>query len=260
MVKPKIHSTAIMDRDAKLSDGVTIGPYCIVGKGVKIGKNTSLISNVVIEDTEVGRDCQIYPFSSIGLPPQDIKYKGEKTMVKIGDNNIIREYVTIHRASVGGDGVTAIGDNNFLMAYVHIAHDCKLGNSITMANVATLAGHVLMEDHVVVGGLAAIHQFSRIGAYSMIGGYSAVAQDVPPFTIASGNRAKLYGLNAIGLKRQGLDASALRDIKQAYNILFRSKLTMKEAISKVRSEIKLSKEVKHLLEFLENGKKRGICR
>ena len=260
MAKPEIHSTAIVAADAKLSDGVSIGPYCIIGERVKIGKNTRLVSHVVIENTEAGRDNIIHPFAAIGLPPQDVKYKGEKTMVKIGDNNIIREYVTIHRASVGGDRITYIGNNNFLMAYIHIAHDCRVGNNVSMANVATLAGHVTIEDFVVIGGLAAVHQFSRIGAYSMIGGMSAVAQDVPPYTIATGNRAQLYGLNIIGLKRHGLDEAEIRDLKQAYKILFRSKHTLKEAINKVRNEIKASKEIKNLLEFLENNNKRGICR
>lgn len=260
MAKPKIHSTAIVASDAKLADGVSIGPYCIVGNRVKIGKNTRLISHAVIEDTEVGKDCIIYPFATIGLPPQDTKYKGEKTIVKIGDNNIIREYVTIHRASVGGDGVTSIGNNNFLMAYVHIAHDCKIGNFVSMANVATLAGHVIVEDFAVIGGLVAVHQFSRIGAYSMVGGFSGVGQDIPPYTTASGSRAKLYGLNTIGLKRHGFDESKIRDLKQAYKILFRSKLTLKEAIEKVRREVRLTKEIRYLLGFLENDNKRGICR
>ncbi|MBI4655054.1 MAG: acyl-ACP--UDP-N-acetylglucosamine O-acyltransferase [Nitrospirae bacterium] len=260
MAKPKIHNTAIVSADVKIAEGVTIGPYCIVGKDVKIGKNTSLISHVVIENTEVGENCTIYSFATIGFPPQDIKYKGEKTMVKLGNNNIIREYVTIHRASVGGDEVTSIGDNNFLMAYAHIAHDCKVGNFVTMANVATLAGHVTVGDYVVIGGLAAVHQFLRIGAYSMIGGLSGVAQDVPPYTIANGNRAQLYGLNIIGLKRYGFNKSVIKDLKEAYKILFRSNLTLKEAIDIVRHELKVSKELKYLLEFLEDHNKRGICR
>jgi UDP-N-acetylglucosamine acyltransferase len=259
MSKPKIHRTAIVESDAKFADGVVIGPYCIVGKGVKIGKNTRLSSHVFIEETEIGRDCIIYPFTSIGLPPQDVKYKGEKTKVKIGDRNIIREYITIHRASIGGDYVTEIGNDNFLMAYVHIAHDCKIGNFIIMANAATLAGHVIVEDYAVIGGLVAVHQFTRIGAHSMIGGFSGVGQDIPPYTTASGSRAKLYGLNTTGLRRRGFDESTINDLKQAYRILFRSKLTLKEAIDKIRNEINQSKEIKHLLQFIEKNK-RGICR
>ncbi len=259
MAKQKIHPTAVVAKSARLSEGAEIGPYCIVGERVKIGKNSKLLSNVIIEDTEIGNNCIVYPFTIIGLPPQDLKYKGERTSVRIGDNNIIREYTTIHRASVGGDGVTKIGNNNFLMAYVHIAHDCKIGNSTIMANATTLAGHVEVEDFVVIGGLVAIHQFTRIGAYAMVGGFSGVVQDIPPYTTASGNRAKLYGLNTIGLKRNGFKDSTIKELKQAYRILFRSKLTLKEAIDMVRREVKQSKEVKHLIEFIEKNK-RGICR
>jgi UDP-N-acetylglucosamine acyltransferase len=240
---------------------VEVGPYCIVGSGVKIGRNTRLISHVVIEETDIGRDCTVYPFTAIGLPPQDLKYKGEKTKVKIGNKNIIREYVTVHRASVGGDGLTRIGDNNFIMAYAHIAHDCNIGNSVIMANATTLAGHVVVEDFAVIGGLVAVHQFARIGAYSMVGGFSGVAQDIPPFMTASGNRARLYGLNLNGLKRHGFNEATIKGLKQAYRILFRSKLTLKEAINKVRLEVEQTGEVQHLIEFLEKGKsKRGICR
>lgn len=259
MAKKKIHPTAQVSKDARLSEGVEIGPYCIVGEGVKIGRNTSLLSNVVVEHSEIGENCTIYPFTVIGLPPQDLKYKGERTSVRIGDNNTIREYTTIHRASVDGDGLTVIGNNNFLMAYVHIAHDCKIGNSTIMANATTLAGHVEVEDSVVIGGLVAVHQFTRIGAYAMVGGFSGVVQDIPPYTMASGNRARLYGLNTIGLKRNGFKDSTIRELKQAYRILFRSKLTLKEAIDMVKRELRQSDEVKHLIEFIEKNK-RGICR
>ena len=207
----------------------------------------------------MGPDCVVYPFTSIGLPPQDIKYKGEKTKAKIGSNNIIREYITIHRGSVGGDGVTRIGDNNFLMAYVHIAHDCTVANNIVMANATTLAGHVTVEDYVFIGGHVAVHQFTRIGAYSMIGGFSAIPQDIPPYTTAAGDRAKLYGLNTVGLKRQNFSDDQIKGLKHAYKILFRSKLTLKEAIALLKQDGKLSKEIKNLIEFIEQNK-RGICR
>jgi UDP-N-acetylglucosamine acyltransferase len=184
MAKPKIHKTAIVPSNAKLSDGVEIGPYSIIGKRVKIGKNTKIQSHVVIEETEIGSNCTVFPFTSIGLPPQDIRYKGEKTKVKIGNNNIIREYITIHRASVSGNKTTKIGNNNFIMAYAHVAHDCNIGNNIIMANATTLAGHVIVEDYAFIGGMVAVHQFNRIGAYSMIGGFSAITQDIPPFTTA----------------------------------------------------------------------------
>jgi len=259
MAKPRIHRTAIIDKKAELADGVEIGPFCVVGKGVKLGRNTKLMSHVVIEHAEIGQDCVVYPFSSIGLPPQDIKYDGENTKVEIGDNNIIREYITIHRASVSGDGVTRIGDGNFLMAYVHIAHDCQIGNHVVMANATTLAGHVVIEDFAFIGGLVAVHQFTRIGAYSMIGGFSAIPQDIPPYTTAAGERAKLYGLNTIGLKRKDFSDAQIKDLKKAYKILFRSKLTLKDAISKVKNEFGDNKDVMLFIQFIEKNK-RGICR
>jgi len=259
MAKPKIHKTAVIAANAKFSDGVEIGPYCVIGKNVKLGKNTRLFSHIVIEEAEIGSDCAVHPFTSIGLPPQDIKYTGEKTKVKIGNNNVIREYITIHRASVDGDGVTKIGDNNFLMAYVHIAHDCDIGNNIIIANATTLAGHVTVEDFTFIGGMVAVHQFTRIGAYAMIGGFSGIPQDVPPYTTAAGERAKLYGLNTIGIKRRNFTDSSIADLKKAYKILFRSKLTLKDAISKIKSEIEPCDEVNYLIDFIEKNK-RGICR
>jgi UDP-N-acetylglucosamine acyltransferase len=256
----EIHPTAIIDSKAEIEKGVSIGPFCIIKEDVKIKKGTKLISNVIIEgNTEIGENCVIYPFTTIGLPPQDLKYKGEKTGVKIGNNNIIREYITIHRASVSGDGITSIGDNNFLMAYVHIAHDCKIGSSIIMANLATLAGHVVVEDYAIIGGLVAIHQFTRIGAYAMVGGFSGVGQDIPPYTMASGARAKLFGLNTIGLKRHGFSEETINNLKKAYKILFREKLTLKEAFKKIQDNIPQSKEINHLIEFIKQNK-RGICR
>ncbi|MBE0426837.1 MAG: acyl-ACP--UDP-N-acetylglucosamine O-acyltransferase [Nitrospirae bacterium] len=256
----EIHPTAIIAPDAEIEGGTYIGPFCIINEGVHIKKGTRLISNVIIEGkSEIGENCVIYPFTTIGLPPQDLKYKGEKTGVRIGNNNIIREYITIHRASVSGDGVTEIGDNNFLMAYVHIAHDCKIGNSVIMANIATLAGHVIVEDFAVIGGLVAVHQFTRIGAYSMIGGFSGVGQDIPPYMIASGARAKLFGLNTIGLKRHGFPDSTINELKKAYKILFREKHTMKEAIKKIQEELPYTEQIKHLIEFIQKNK-RGICR
>jgi UDP-N-acetylglucosamine acyltransferase len=259
-MKSEIHPTAIVDSKAEIDEGVIIGAYCIIGEGVCIKKGSKLMSNVVIEgNTEIGENCAIYPFTSIGLPPQDLKYKGEKTGLTIGNNNIIREYMTIHRASVGGDGLTTIGDNNFLMAYVHIAHDCKIGSHIIMANAATLGGHVAIEDHAVVGGLTAIHQFTRIGAYAMVGGFSGVGQDIPPYMIASGARAKLFGLNTIGLKRHGFSDTAINELKKAYKILFREKRTLTDSIKKIQEDLPYTDEIKHLIEFIQKNK-RGICR
>ena len=255
-----IHKTAVISSKAEIDDDVFIGPFCIVGEGVSIKKGTKLLSNVVIEgNTEIGQDCIIYPFTSLGLPPQDLKYKNEKTGLKVGNKNIIREYVTIHRASVGGDGLTVIGDSNFLMAYVHIAHDCNIGSGVIMANAATLAGHVHVEDFAFIGGVVAVHQFTRIGAYSMIGGFSGVGQDIPPYTMASGARAKLYGLNTLGLKRHGFSDDTINILKKAYKILFREKRTLKDALKKIKSDMPETPEIKRLLEFIEKNK-RGICR
>lgn len=256
----EIHTTAIVDRTALIDEDVSIGPFTIIGSGVKIKRGTRIMSHALIEGrTEIGEDCTIYPYASIGLPPQDLKYKAEPTGVTIGSRNTIREYTTIHRASVGGDGITILGDGNFIMAYAHIAHDCKIGSRVIMANAATLAGHVAVEDHAFIGGLVAVHQFTRIGAYAMVGGFSGIGQDIPPYTIASGARAKLFGLNTIGLKRHGFSDTTITELKKAYKILFREKHTMKDAIKKVQTELPYSEEIKHLLEFIEKNK-RGICR
>ncbi len=256
----EIHATAIIDKDASIDENVVIGPYCIIGSGANIKRGAKLISHVVIEGkTEIGEECTIYPFTGIGLPPQDMKYKNEETGVRIGIRNIIREYTTIHRASVDGDGITDVGDDNFIMAYVHIAHDCKIGSHIIMANAATLAGHVSVEDYAVIGGLVAVHQFTRIGAYAMVGGFSGIGQDIPPYTIASGARAKLFGLNTVGLKRHGFSDATIAELKKAYKILFREKRTLRDAIKKVQAELPYTDEIKNLIEFIEKNK-RGICR
>jgi len=256
----EIHTTAIIEKGASIGEDVYVGPFCIVGSGAVIRRGARLISNVIVEGrTEIGEETTVYPFTSIGLPPQDLKYRGEDTGVSIGDRNIIREYVTIHRASIGGDGVTVIGNDNFLMAYVHIAHDCRIGSHIIMANAATLAGHVTVEDYAVIGGLVAVHQFTRIGAYAMVGGFSGVGQDIPPYMIASGARARLFGLNTVGLKRHGFSDTSIAELKRAYKILFREKRTLKDAIKKVQTELPYTDEIRHLIEFIEKNK-RGICR
>jgi UDP-N-acetylglucosamine acyltransferase len=215
---------------------------------------------VVIEgDTELGDGCIVHPFATIGLPPQDLKYKEEKTQVRIGTKNIIREYVSIHRASVSGHGVTKVGDSNFIMAYVHIAHDCAVGNSNILANACTFAGHVMIEDYAFIGGLVAIHQFNRVGSYAMVGGCTGITQDIPPYVMASDHRAKLYGLNLVGLKRRGFSEETINTLKAAYKILFKERVAMTEALKRVRNELPQIPEVAHLLEFIESNK-RGICR
>ncbi|MDA8172393.1 MAG: acyl-ACP--UDP-N-acetylglucosamine O-acyltransferase [Nitrospiraceae bacterium] len=256
----KIHPTAIVHEKATISRDASIGPYCVIGEGVRISQGVKLFNNVVVEgDTEIGPGSVIYPFAYIGGPPQDLKYDGEKTGVRVGRGNTIREYVTIHRGSVGGDGFTTIGDNNFIMAYAHIAHDCRIGSSVIMANAVTIGGHVEVQDNANLGGVIAVHQFTRIGAYSMTGGFSGIGQDIPPYTIASGPRAKLYGLNLLGLKRYGFSKETIEDLSKAYKILFRSKQTLKEAIKKAQEELPCTPELERLLEFVKTSK-RGVCR
>jgi len=256
----KIHPTAIISSEADLEEGVEIGPYSIIGSDVNIGKNTIIGPHVVIDtQTDIGEGCRIFQFASIGAAPQDLKFKGEKTRTIIGNYNTIREYVTIHRATSADIGVTIIGDYNLLMAYCHVAHNCKLGNRIVMANAANLAGHIHVEDNAIIGGLTGIHQFTRIGAHCIIGGCSAVAKDVPPFTMASGNMAKLYGLNMVGLKRRNFSAETIQSLKQAYRLVFRSSLLLKTAIAKVKAEVADIPEVRQFTDFIEYSQ-RGICR
>jgi len=256
----KIHPTAIISSEAHLEEGVEIGPYSIIGSDVTIGKNTIIGPHVVIDSqTDIGEGCRFFQFSSIGAVPQDLKFKGEATRTIIGNYNTIREYVTIHRATSADIGVTIMGDYNLLMAYCHVAHNCKLGNRIVMANAANLAGHIHVEDNAIIGGLTGIHQFVRIGAHCIIGGCSAVAKDVPPFVMASGNIAKLYGLNMIGLKRRNFSAETIQSLKQAYRLVFRSSLLLKTAIARVKTEVDDIPEVRQFIDFIENSQ-RGICR
>ena len=255
-----LHPTAIIHPKADIGEGVRIGPYSVIGEYVMIGDYTIIYSHVLLDGrTEIGRDCRIFSFSSIGTPPQDMTYKGEKTRVKIGDRSIIREYTTVHRGTKKGGGITTVGSDNYIMAYVHIAHDCNIGSHIIMANAATLGGHINVEDYAVIGGLTGIHQFVRIGAYAMVGACSAVSLDVPPYVSAVGNRATLFGLNSVGLRRHGFDKTRVGMIKKAYTILFRSKLSLKDAIAKVEEEIPESEDVKRMVEFIK-GAKRGVCR
>jgi UDP-N-acetylglucosamine acyltransferase len=256
----KIHPTAIISPDAQLDEGVEIGPYTIIGSDVQIGKNTVIGPHTVIDDyTRIGESCRIFQFCSIGAPPQDLKFGGEKTRVVIGNFNMIREFVTIHRATSADIGVTLIGDHNMLMAYTHVAHNCKLDNHIIMSNVATLGGHVHVEDYAIISGLSAVHQFSRIGAHSIIGGASGVAKDVPPYTLANGNRAHLFGLNLVGLKRRNFPEETIAALGRAYRIIFRSRLLLDAAIKKVEEEVENFPEVQHFVQFIKESK-RGICR
>jgi UDP-N-acetylglucosamine acyltransferase len=255
-----IHPTAVISPDATLAEGVEVGPYSIIGPDVHIGKNTLVGPHVVIEKhTDIGENNRISQFASIGGDPQDLKYQGEVTRVVIGNHNTIREYVTINRATIHDIGVTIIGDHNLLMAYCHVAHNCKLGNHVVMANAANLAGHIHVEDYAIIGGLTGIHQFTRIGAHCIIGGASGVANDIPPFVMASGNFTKLYGLNMIGLKRRGFPEETIAALKEAYRIIFRSKLLLAVAIRKVEREVADLPEVRQFLDFIRKSE-RGICR
>lgn len=256
----KIHSTAIIHPKAELAEGVEIGPYSVIGEHVTIGRDTTIASHVTIEGwTTLGERNQIFPFSSIGTPPQDIGYRNEETYLMIGNDNVIRECATIHRATTKEQRKTIIGDKNFLMAYSHVAHDCNLGNHIIMANSVALGGHISIGDYAILGGIVGVHQFVRIGAYAMIGGQSAVSLDIPPYVIAAGNHAQLYGLNLVGLKRRGFGDENVATLKKAYKLIFRSGLTLEEALRRARDEFHGSAEVKHLVEFISNSK-RGVTR
>ncbi len=256
----EIHPTAAVHPGARIGLGVQIGAFTTIGEHVQIGSNTLIDSHVVLDGwTEIGENCRVFPFTSIGAAPQAIRYRGEETRVVIGSKNIIREFVTINRGTPEGGGMTLLGNENFIMAYTHIAHDCKIGNQVIMANSSTLAGHISVEDCAIIGGLVAIHQFVRVGSYSIIGGATAVPQDIPPYTTASGNRAKLYGLNLVGLKRHHFPAATVSALKHAYRILFRSHLPLRKAIERAEKEVPALPEVAHLLEFVKNSK-RGICR
>jgi UDP-N-acetylglucosamine acyltransferase len=255
-----IHPTAIISPDVTLAEGVEVGPYSIIGPDCHIGKNTSIGPHVVIEShTDIGEGCRISQFASLGGAPQDLKYQGETTRVVIGNYNTIREYVTINRATKADIGITLIGHHNLLMAYCHVAHNCRLENHIVMANAANLAGHIHVEDFAIIGGLSGVHQFTRIGAHSIIGGASAVAKDVPPFVMASGNYAKLFGLNKIGLKRRGFTDETIQALKSAYRIVFRSSLLLSAAIKKVELEVEDLPEIRQFLAFIKDSK-RGLCR
>jgi len=255
-----IHQTAIVHPNATLDSSVEIGPYSIIGEQVTIGARTKVGSHVVIDGiTQIGEDCDLSPFCSIGLPPQDLKYKGEPTRVMIGNKNSFREHVTIHRGTPTGRSETVIGDHNYFMAYSHVAHDCIIGNNVIMANAAALGGHITIGDYAVLGGLVGVHQFVRIGGYAMIGGGAILAQDVPPYLIASGNRAKLYGLNLVGLKRHRFSKEEIDGLKRAYKLLFHSHLPLKEAVKEARSRWGHIPRIEAFLSFIENSK-RGICR
>ena len=250
-----IHPTAIIDPKAEIDGDAEIGPYVVIKANVFVGCGTSVGPHTVIEPyVTIEPECEIFQFAAIGAVPQSTKFKGEETYIKIG-----REFVTIHRGTAFGGGVTEIGEECFLMAYTHIAHDCRIGRKVMMANNATLGGHIVIGDYATIGGLTAVHQFVRIGTHAFIGGCTAVVKDIPPYVIASGNRAKLHGLNAVGLKRFGFSTQAISALKKAYRIVFRIGLTLNEAIERLTAEVEQIPEVIDFVNFIKSSQ-RGITR
>ena len=259
-----IHPTAILSPEVALDGEVEIGAYSVLEGNVRIGSGTVISSGVRIEgDTEIGRDNRIFTGAVLGSAPQHVAYRGEQTALKIGNGNIIREYVTIHRGTGLGGGITRVGDENFIMAYTHIAHDCRMGSRITMANMVQLSGHVVVDDEAVFSGFVGVHQFVRIGSLAMAGGGAMIVQDVPPYAMVIGDRARLYGINRVGLERKGLAPEVIRNIREAYQILFRSGLPRDEAFRAVRERFPSSgpggAEVEHIIEFIQQSQ-RGVVR
>ncbi len=254
--KPIIHPTAIISPEAEVASGVSIGPYSCIGSGTKIDENTVIGPHVIIEGkTEIGPNCKLIAACSIGFPPQDLGYKGEDTGVKIGENTVIREYVTIHKASK--EGFTVIGKNCYLMNYVHIAHNCHIGNNVIMANSATLAGYVIVEDFVFISALSTIHQHCRIGESVIVGGMSGSRLDLPPYFIADGRPVKIRGINKVGLRRRGIKADVREELSKAYKIIYLSDLNMTNALEKIENELTQFDEIKKLVSFLRTSK-RGV--
>lgn len=255
-----IHPQAVIDPSAKLADGVSVGPFSVIGADVTIGEGSVIGSHVVIEGpTVIGRENRIYSFASIGGDPQDKKYAGESTTLEIGDRNVIREYCTISRGTVQDAGVTRIGNDNWIMAYVHIAHDCQVGSNTIFANSTTLAGHVIIEDHTILGGFTLVHQFCKLGAHCFTAMNSVISKDVLPFIMVSGHMAKPHGLNSEGLRRRGFSSESISQLKKAYKLIYRSGLTLEQATEKLKDISEDSAEVRQLLTFLK-GVTRGIVR
>ncbi len=256
----RIHTTALVDPRAELDLDVEVGPYSIIGPKVKIGKGTRIKSHVVVEgNTTIGEGNHIFQFSTIGSVPQDLKYKGEDSQLIIGSYNVIREFASLNPGTSGGGMMTRIGDRNLMMMYCHIAHDCIIGSHSVIANGATLGGHVIIEDYVIAGGLVGVHQFVRVGTGSILGAGSMVSKDIPPYCNATGDRVRLRGLNIEGLRRRGLSRDRIDALKKAYRIIFQSGLRTKEALQKARTEIPQTREVGHMIRFIESSE-RGVCR
>ncbi len=252
-----VHPTALVDDDAQLGQGVVVGPWALLGPRVRVGDGTEVGPRVLIErDTLVGEDCRIANGAVLGTDPQDLKFKGEDTVLEVGDRTVIREFATLNRGTEAS-GRTVVGSDCLLMAYTHVAHDCELGNHVILSNAVNMAGHVTIEDWVIVGGLTPIHQFVRIGAHAFVGGGSRIPQDVPPYCRVAGNPPGLFGLNSVGLERRGFSEEVRRSLKQAYRILFQSKLNLGQAVARVEVEVDAIPEVRHLIEFIR-ASERGI--
>lgn len=255
-----IDPRAVVDPSAKLADDVTIGPFTVIGPHVEIDAGSKIGPHVVINGpTRIGRDNRIFQFASIGEEPQDKKYHGEASLLEIGDRNTIREFSTINRGTEDGGGITRLGNDNWIMAYIHIAHDCLIGNNITMANGASLAGHVTIDDYAILGGFTLVHQFCAIGQNAFCGMGSAINKDIPPYIMVSGNPAQPYGLNIEGLKRRGFDSDVVRSLKEAYKVIYRSGLTIDDAKTRLRELAETTPEIEALITFLEQSS-RGILR
>lgn len=255
-----IHSSAIVAAGAKLGEGVEIGPFCAIGAHVELGANVKLHSHVVVEGhTRVGARCSIFPFASIGHQPQDLKFKGEPSRLEIGDDTIIREHVTMNPGTAGGGMLTKVGNRCLIMVGSHVAHDCKLGDNVIMANNATLGGHVVVEDFAFLGGLCAVHQFVRIGRHAMVGGMSGVENDVIPYGSVMGDRARLGGLNLVGLKRRGFSREDIHSLRTAYRLLFAQEGTMAERIGDVAQLFSATAAVQEIVDFIKADSQRALC-
>ncbi|HEX8354609.1 MAG TPA: acyl-ACP--UDP-N-acetylglucosamine O-acyltransferase [Pyrinomonadaceae bacterium] len=255
-----VHPTAVVSPRAEVGEGSHVGPFCTVGDEVRLGERVRLESHVVVDGrTEVGDDTHVFPFASIGLAPQDLKYRGEPAETRVGRRNRIREFVTVHRGTEGGGMLTSVGDDCLVMAQAHVAHDCRVGSGVIMANAATLAGHVEVEDGANVGAYSGVHQFCRVGREAYVGGYSVVVKDALPFALTVGNHAKCYGLNTVGMKRRGYPQETVEALHHAFRLLLSSKLNTTQALSRIGEELKGPPEVEELVRFIETSR-RGVVK
>ncbi len=251
-----IHPTAIVSPQAELAGGVRVGPYAVIGDGVVIGADTEIGSHAVVKGpTTIGSRNRIFQFASVGDDPQDKKYAGEPTRLEIGDDNTIREFCTLNRGTAQDEGLTRIGNNNWLMAYVHVAHDCRVADNVILANNASLAGHVHVDDYVILSGFSAAHQFCRIGAHAFVGGFSPITRDVPPYVMVSGQPPAPFGINTEGLKRRGFSAERLRELKEAYRILYREGLRLAEARERLAELAERNADLRILVEFIDRSER-----